>query len=271
VSIRVLTWNLWWRFGAWQEREAAILATLELENADIICLQETWASDSGESQVARIAESLGYSHGRTPSPFWEGYSFGNAVLSRWPILSCETHPLPDNTGRPTPRTACVVRIDAPVGVITVVCCHLEYRFDRSATRLAQTRSLANLVSSIRGTPDEAFPTLLVGDFNAIPSADEMRHLTGLSAPEVPGLIFHDAWELAGDGSPGHTWSSDNPLLADATWPNRRLDYIMVSWPRPKGVGTPISCRVTGRDLVDGVMPSDHYAVVAELRTERVKE
>jgi hypothetical protein len=40
-----------------------------------------------------------------------------------------------------------------------------------------------------------------GDFNAGPDSDELRMLTGRSETPVPGLVFYDAWELAGDGTP----------------------------------------------------------------------
>lgn len=58
-----------------------------------------------------------------------------------------------------------------------------------------------------------------------------------------------------DGSTGHTWSSDNEYLAEASWPNRRLDYVLVSWPRPDGFGTPTACWLAGTEPVDGVQPS----------------
>ena len=105
MTVRLLTWNVWWRFGPWEQRQAAIEATLRKENPDIICLQEVWASDGGEDQAATLAAALGYEYGRTPSPFWEGYSFGNAILSRWPILAAQTHRLPDEHGRATHRAA----------------------------------------------------------------------------------------------------------------------------------------------------------------------
>jgi hypothetical protein len=82
-------------------------------------------------------------------------------------------------------------------------------------------------------------------------------------------VFSDAWEQAGHG-PGWTWCRDNPYTSDSAWPNRRLDYLLVSWPRPKPVGNPLSARLVGIEagLVDGaaVWPSDHAAVVAEFQT-----
>ena len=262
-----MTWNVWWRFGPWEQRQAAIIATLKAERADVICLQEVWASDSGEDQAAVVADAIGFHHARTPAPFWEGFSFGNAVLSRWPVLDAQTLPLPDASGKPSHRSVLLATVDAPFGPLQVVSTHVEFRFDRSATRDAQTRALARIIAEYRNDPQTSFPVVIGGDFNAMPHADEMRHLFGASTPEHENLMFHDAWAIAGDGGAGHTWSSMNPHLADATWPNRRLDYLLVSWPRPKAVGTPVACWTSGHVPVNGVVASDHYAVVADLRTE----
>jgi endonuclease/exonuclease/phosphatase family metal-dependent hydrolase len=266
MPIRVLTWNLWWRFGPWEERQVAILDTLKRVDADVICLQEVWAAETGEDQVTQLADALGYAYARTPAPFWEGMSFGNAVLSRWPILDANSRPLHDEEGKPTHRTALHASIDAPFGACNVISTHVEYRFDRTATRLAQIDDLAELVANVRGNPDDTFPVIVGGDFNALPDGDEMRRLLGRAKPHVPGLIFHDAWELVGDQSPGYTWARGNPHLGDSTWPNRRLDYLLVSWPRPKAMGRPLSCRIVGNEPVNGVMPSDHYGVIAEFST-----
>jgi endonuclease/exonuclease/phosphatase family metal-dependent hydrolase len=88
-------------------------------------------------------------------------------------------------------------------------------------------------------------------------------LTGRREPAVPGLVFTDLWEVAGEGS-GHTWRRDNPYIADSTWPNRRLDYLFVSWPRPRPLGNPSQVWLAGVDPVEGVQPSDHAAVVADI-------
>jgi hypothetical protein len=64
-----------------------------------------------------------------------------------------------------------------------------------------------------------------------------------------------------------TWSSENPHVAWSAWPNRRLDYLLVSWPRPRPAGNPLRCWLAGTKPVGGVQPSDHYAVVADFETE----
>ena len=78
----------------------------------------------------------------------------------------------------------------------------------------------------------ANPAVLGGDLNVVPWSDEVRGLTGSAGPHVPGLVFVDAWDAAGNEGRGDTWASANPRVPRrAVHPNRRLDYVMVSWPR----------------------------------------
>jgi endonuclease/exonuclease/phosphatase family metal-dependent hydrolase len=119
------------------------------------------------------------------------------------------------------------------------------------------------VAGFRGDPDTELPVVIGGDFNAPPDSDEIRLLTGRRAVPVKNLVLSDCWEQVGDG-PGATWRHDNPYQAATAWPNRRLDYVFVSWPRPKPLGNPLAAWLTGLGPVDGVHPSDHAAVVVEL-------
>ena len=53
-----MTWNLWWRFGDWQRRLAAVRETLRAEDPDVCGVQEVW--DTGEHNAAALlAEALG--------------------------------------------------------------------------------------------------------------------------------------------------------------------------------------------------------------------
>jgi endonuclease/exonuclease/phosphatase family metal-dependent hydrolase len=231
-----------------------------------MCLQEVWADEGGQDQVDLLTDALGLHSVRTPSIFWRGQSFGNAVLSRWPILESETVALTDAKGERTPRTLLFAVIDSPHGVMTCVSTHFEHRFDRSATRLAQAKQLCTEIVRRRSNPEVAFPVIVGGDLNGVPDSDELRMLTGRTVPAEHGLVLTDSWEVAGDGSPGFTWARSNPHLADSMWPNRRLDYILVSWPRPRTVGVPLTAELLGTAPVDGIVASDHYGVVVDLRT-----
>jgi endonuclease/exonuclease/phosphatase family metal-dependent hydrolase len=267
MTLRVMTWNVWWRFESPDEREEAILAVIEKESPDVICLQEVWAERRGEDQVERFADALEYHAARTDGPWFEERSFGNAILSRWPVIDAEQHALPKDDGTPGHRRALYAVTDSPFGPVPIVSVHLEHRLDGTLVRRRQAATLARVIADRRGDPDRDFPVIVGGDLNATPDSDEVRSLTGRSPLPVPGLLLMDCWEQAGDGTSGVTWSSENPHVGWSAWPNRRLDYLFVSWPRPRPIGNPRRCWLTGTEPISGVQPSDHYAVVADFETE----
>lgn len=269
-----MTWNLWWRFGDHERRARAIVEVLRREAPDVVCLQEVWASrdeTTGEitEQIAWLGGELGWSVMATENVWHRGLAFGNAVMSRWPMERIAEERLPGADGRLTHRRAMVVAIDTPWGRWPVVTTHLEHRFDGSATRRTQLRRVLELVAEHRGVADRDLPVVLGGDLNAVPDSDELRMVTGRAAGGPGGVVLSDVWEQVGEG-PGITWSRDNPYVGDSAWPDRRIDFVMVSWPRPKPVGNPVRAWLAGDrpEVVDGepVWPSDHAAVVAELRT-----
>lgn len=262
--MRVVTWNLWWRFGPWEARAPAISATLARVDADVVCLQEVWAAD-GRRQADELAAELGYE--AIGSADGDGRVLGNAILSRHPILESEIEVLPRDDAAPGPRTVVRARLGTPHGPTEVFCTHLAYRVDESALRRRQLDGVCRLVADRRDPSDQAFPPILCGDLNAVPTSDEIRSITGEAPPSVPGLTFTDAWAAVGRG-PGYTWDDRNPYQSHTTWPRRRLDYVLVGWPRPKPFGNPRAARLAGGRPVDGVWPSDHLAVVVDLCTER---
>ena len=156
-------------------------------------------------------------------------------------------------------------VATPWGAWPFAATHLDYRFDQSATRQAQVGAVLDAVVERRGDPERDLPVIVGGDFNAVPDSDEIRLATGRSAPPRPGVLLSDCWEHVGD-DPGWTWRRDNPYQEGTAWPQRRLDYVFVSWPRPKPVGNPVAAWLVGVEPVDGIVPSDHAAVVVELTT-----
>lgn len=78
-------------------------------------------------------------------------------------------------------------------------------------------------------------------------------------------MFRDAWLAAGDTTARATASNANPFYAAALDHDRRIDFILVGTPKLGGVGHALDNRVAGNDPLDGVWPSDHLAVVPELR------
>ena len=86
TTLRVLTWNVWGRFGPWQEREAALIGTLEALAPDVVALQEAWCDRGGQDQATRLAKALGYHGAYGGGTFLaEDWGTGSGLLSRWPI------------------------------------------------------------------------------------------------------------------------------------------------------------------------------------------
>ena len=214
-----------------------------------------------------LAGQLGYRAVSTSPRFYDGVSFDNAVLSRLPILASESKVLPGPDGNPGHRQVLRADLAGPGGPIPVYTLHLDYRYDASALRSAQVAAVARFVAERRDDPEVGFPPVLAGDLNAVPGSDEVRSLTGLARVPVPGLVFQDAWEQCGAGE-GHTWDAANPYLADAAWPGPGPGHedVVEPAPRPRPVGNVMACRLAATAPVDGVQPSDHYAVVADLQT-----
>jgi endonuclease/exonuclease/phosphatase family metal-dependent hydrolase len=260
-----MTCNLWWRFGPWEARQPVILDTIARVNADIVCLQEVWETRDGESQAATIAGELGYvpayaaGLGLDIAP----ESLGNAILSRWPIENVEARALPAPPGLDELRVVLRAEIDGPRGPLEVFCTHLNWRLDQSAVRQMQVGAICEFIEETK--EKRAFPPILCGDFNADPGADEIRMLTGLAEVPVPKLVFLDAWQVAGGGGPGYTWSHDNPFTVLDPEPERRLDYVFVGYPRDQHAGETVRCALAGNLPAQGLFPSDHYAVVTEVR------
>jgi len=274
MPFRVMTWNIWWRFGDWQRREPAIVETIRRQQADAVCLQETWSwrddpegAHEGEHQARRLADLLGW-HAAVNEPLWFGErAFSNAVISRWPLERTVDEILPRPDGSQGYRRVIGARIDTPWGAWPVMATHLDHFFDGSAGRELHARRLLELVLEVRGEPKQDLPVVLGGDLNSVPDSDEVRLLTGRRAGGPAGVILNDVWELVGEGH-GATWRRDNPHVAHSAWPNRRVDYLMVSWPRKRPAGNPIAAWLAGTepiDVGDGlVWASDHAAVVADL-------
>jgi endonuclease/exonuclease/phosphatase family metal-dependent hydrolase len=264
TDVRVLTLNIWNRLGPWDERLKSIRATLKAEAPDIIGLQEVVTTPHGDAldQGKAIADGLGYevAFGRSQG---EGFSFGNAILSRWPILRTELTMLPGGEDS-DPRSLLFAEIDAPVGRLAFFVTHFAWRYQEGSVRQAQAIAVAEKVQSL--APRGSLPAVLVGDFNAEPESDEVRYLKGLTAMGRDRCVyFADAFAMAGDGTQGATFSKRNPFAAMLREPDRRIDYIFVQRNNDDVRGEPIEARVCFDQPVDGVYPTDHFGVISTIR------
>jgi hypothetical protein len=78
------------------------------------------------------------------------------------------------------------------------------------------------------------------------------------------VYFADCWLAPGRTDAGHTYDRRNPYALRSREPSRRIDYIYVRGPGKHLCGEPIEARLALDTPVDGVWPSDHFAVVADI-------
>ncbi len=261
TTIRVATWNIWWRFGPWEQRQPAIIETLRDIDADVITLQEVW-QEGERNQAELLAIELGLNATYRAEHSIDGVSFGNAVLSRWPIVATEAFRYEADGWEDENRVAVCAHIDGPRGQLDVYSTHLNWRLDHSGPRQHMVQQLRTFISQTRSS---AFPPIVGGDFNATPTSDEIRAMTASKPPGQDELMLNDAWQLADQGHPGMTWTKDNPYVDDELEPPRRIDYLFVGKPNTDNAGEVLGCRLNGTRPIDGVWPSDHFAVVADVR------
>jgi len=264
-SFTVATLNIWNRFGPWEQRLAAIRAGMKSLAPDVMGMQEVLRLDPGEGdeldQCEVVGAGLGYhsAYGRSRDQRW----YGNAVLSRWPIVRSEVIELPRG-GTDERRCLLFADIDAPFGRIPFFVTHLNWKLDDGHVREEQVLVIARHVQAL-SSPD-AFPAIVVGDFNAEPASDEIRYMQGLtSLGSERRVYFQDAFALAGGGQPGFTFARRNPFAAPLREPDRRIDYVFVHGRDDRFRGEPLEARLAWDAPVDGTFPSDHFGVVARLR------
>ncbi|MEU6392554.1 endonuclease/exonuclease/phosphatase family protein [Streptomyces sp. NPDC046939] len=252
VPLRIATYNIHAGSGMDEvfdlDRQAAAVRAL---HADVIGLQEVdvhWGARSRHLDVAReLAERLGMRVSFAPiyslDPASAGQprrEFGVAVLSRHPIRSATNHEItrlstqdPNPVPAPAPgfgEVALKVR-GVPVQVFVT---HLDYRAD-PAVRVAQVADTRRIMAAERRSVPGA-RQILLGDFNAVPSAPELTPL----------------WTELTDAGPS------GPGTYPANAPTRRIDYVAVG----EGV------RVRTATIPNEPTASDHRPLVAEVALRR---
>jgi len=290
--MRVMTYNIQYGKGRDGRYDIERIADVLLE-ADIIGLQEVeayWDRSGNIHQVEAIAERLGsyyWVYGATVDihKSWTDADgtvqnrrrqFGNAILSRWPIITSRTFLFPN---KQTPVNAHSIQrgiteatIDTPVGLIRVYTSHFSHlsddeRIAHAEFALALHRGAAadGPVSSgdHRDTswletppPDVPAEAILMGDLNLRPEGPVYPILVGPQSNMYGRLHlnygFVDAWVAAGHGeNEGHTLYRD--------WENKtgaRIDYVMV---------TPgLAKRVRAAEVLKDVDASDHQPLLITL-------
>ncbi|MDQ3035747.1 MAG: amino acid permease, partial [Myxococcota bacterium] len=155
--LRVVSFNI--EYAVHVERATELLRTHpELRAADVVLLQEMDARGT-----ASIADALRLHHVYYPATERHDRGFGNAILSRWPIVDDHKillpHPSPLHGGR---RIAVAATIAAPSGPIAVYAVHAETAILALEGRLDQ---LERVLDDVAARYPSEVPVIIGGDFN----------------------------------------------------------------------------------------------------------
>lgn len=243
-SLRVMTYNI---YGARATSPAnaadldAIAEVIRRQNPDFVTLNEVdvFTDRTGKDvhQARDLAEKLGMEWHFSKAIDRDGGEYGDAVLSKYPILEKRSYRLPCAAEQPgEDRSLCVIRVQIDGKDLYVASTHLDH-LSGDASRLVQ----ATEIRRIRDTELEG-DLILCGDLNAIPSSNVIATMTSFLTNTGP--------------IDQYTFPSDDP--------SRKIDYIMYAPIEHFGVQ---NCQVVSRgdQQVGGVDASDHRPVIADIR------
>lgn len=236
VRLRVLSYNIHHCEGLDRkldlERIARVIKAVE---PDVVALQEVdqnaKRSESVDqaAELGRLTEMHAVFGANIPL---QGGHYGNAILSRHPILQHKNHLLP-NVGGGEQRGVIEATIAIPGTEHSFLffATHLDHRKD-DAQRLASA-DLINGFATAR--PD--LNAVLVGDLNATPESQTIAR-------------FESTW---------HRANTEILPTFPAEKPNRQIDYILIS---PKSRWNTVEVRV-----LDEPVASDHRPIFAILELQ----
>lgn len=213
-----------------------IAAVIQSVSPDVVALQEVDRGakrSGGIDQAKELGRLTGLEMVFGRAIDFEGGQYGNAVLSRLPIKSVTSHPLPYTEGR-EPRVVLEVELVVPESgggqsSFVLFATHLDQTREPT-DRLASAKAIARLVAE-----NPATPTLLAGDLNA-----------ASGSPTITALGEH--WQFPGAGQ---TW----PTIPVAN-PTRQIDFVLF---RPADRWRVIEVRV-----LEEPVASDHLPMLVRL-------
>lgn len=232
--MRILTYNTHAALGTDEVLDLERIAeVINAARPDLVALQEVdrLTDRSGHvDQAAVLAELTGLDCRFAKALDYDGGEYGNAALSRYPILRSQSHLLPPQSDAEA-RAAVEITVEAgsPAARIRFVATHLDHESEEE--RIAQVRILRELYLD-----DDPSPMVLAGDFNAVPGDGTLRELAAAN------------WTDAAAGREKPTFPSPEPRV--------KIDYVFY---RPGKRFQVAEVKVIGEKVA-----SDHRPVLAVL-------
>ena len=204
-SLRVLDYNLHNGFNVNGRLDMEALAqVIEESGADVVILQEVsrgWVVAGSLDMLSWLAQRLDMV--AVSGPTTTDRQWGNAILSRYPILAESSASLPSE-GLPLRRGYLQAEIDTGAAPVSVISTHLHHIIEEGEVRELQ-------VAALLADWDAAPRTVIAGDLNAPPESAEIRMLVDAGLVDVAAALGID---------PGYTSPADDPM--------QRIDYILLS-------------------------------------------
>lgn len=261
-SLRIATWNLM-RPDVRMISDRVDLATkiLQLQNADVICLQESWP-EARAQMSSKLKMHL----------FVLNDNSGCAILSRFPIISSQEISMPHVGTQGNPVMASIRSSSGRI--YNVISAHLAWGGHAEGHRRLQAISIDQAASAAQ-EKNFGSVTVLAGDLNCTPLSSTIRYLSGLEPlSDNTSTLWVDSWSYCRDATAnGFTVKPVNYLAASTAMqvgiidplqiPDRRIDYIFVKdwiYGRP---GSPIKSDIFGSEF-SPEFASDHGGVVISL-------
>lgn len=237
--LRVLTYNIHHGVGIDNKFDLDRIVEFIVDNKiDIAALQEV---DSCTERVgkldipAHLAQKTGMEFAFGGNIKFDGGSYGNLILSKFPILKCENIALP-NIDKGEQRGLQIAQIKIENDTIIFLNTHLDHRED-DLERSLSAEVIVNRVSEF----ERSF--ILCGDLNDTPQSQSVL---------VISSAMKDTWDEDGFGA-GNTYPAD--------FPERKIDYIF--YYNNKGAAQ-LKLQKT---IIDSINYSDHLPLRVDFNLE----
>jgi endonuclease/exonuclease/phosphatase family metal-dependent hydrolase len=244
TSISVMTYNIWHDSQNWPARLTHMLSEIRTLNPDLIGLQEVIQRLSLPNQAQTLADSLGYYYYfSSVDPVTSAQRYGNAILSRYPILETNwRHLQPENDY----RIAVHAKIEIAGNIIDYYNTHLHNTAVNAHIREQQITDLYDFINDT-STSDYIFVT---GDYNANPNWDEME------------LMYQDFYDVYPIFHEDHLEPVHGTLNYHLGHQQRRIDYVFFN-KSAEAMLIPQSAEVVlDQPDENGIYGSDHFGVMA---------
>ncbi|MEM9597800.1 MAG: endonuclease/exonuclease/phosphatase family protein [Acidobacteriota bacterium] len=238
----------------------AIARQIRRADLDVVVLNEVdfSAAWSGHfDQAEFVARRAGYRHLVEQRnydlrfPFLE-FAFGNAVLSRFPVVETRFLDLPAASpwedrlaGH---HDALWVALDAASGLLGVVAVHLEYRSEK--VRVAAAKTFLDLKAR------SGIPIILAGDFNSTPGAYPGHHVTASGQNAIDVLTENGGFVVDPRIAP-----VESAFTFPAAGPARVIDWVLAtpdlevtSWVVPSALSDHLMVAASVRPATRGLRP-----------------